>query len=278
MVDDRNNETLDLLKQSNFAGYLMVRMAPSSQQSDLTKLFRFYLDVLQIPAAVSEPALRAIRFQWCRDSIEQLTTFVVTGSVVFDDLLDQIQSIGEPFKNALLDVIDGIEQQSSEDPNPGVDQLFSLMRLHYGGLVRAQLLIAGLDGDRARELSTPCGDAIGFSSLIAAADGSAVKLAAFLPNELLQKHDVNRSDIFKTSTCASFVPLFEELASPLILDPADMLEAVRSIKPPMRLQLGAWYLSGFLYHKAMRLRTKGQSGKIDLNPLVVFFRLNSFRR
>lgn len=275
MQQDMRDELLARLKLSDFSQYLIVRRAPPAEVDRLLTLFGFYRDLTEIGFRVEDPQLRLIRLAWWRESIEQLMGGQMSGHPICDELDEPLQEHGDEMRGALLDVIDGVTGEISGKRVEGAAELFEAFRLRYGGLIKAQLLVTGGFEEAATGFIRPASDAMGVAALIAGELGAGGS-GFLLPQDLLAKYELLAEEVFGKEHVKKTAQLFEEIAKPLIIGPAQIRQLMKEIAPPVRTHFSGWYLAGLLYNKAMKARQKGDCSLIRLNPLMIYLHLMRF--
>ncbi len=281
MHEDQIEEELAFLKGADFSRYLCLKMAPHSAHINLALLIQFYRELKQITLAVQEPALRAIRFQWWRESIEGHRVGRVTGSPLCDALSAPLNQYGDPLYLALGEIIDGFAAQGAlgENSMSSEPQLYELLRQRYGGMLRAQLLLVEASpSDQVFDLINPAADAIGLGELISGQIGRPSETMCLFPQNLLQKYNLTPHGFWRDGEVGGFCGLFEDLAAPVIIERQDIIAALADAEGAVRGQLAHWYLGGLLYKKAFQARRQREVGIIELNPLMVYWHLMRFGR
>jgi phytoene synthase len=182
----------DLLRRRDRDRYLADLYAPANLRRHLFALHAFAVEVARVREAVSEPALGEIRLQWWRDAI---TNRDAAGHPIAAALIETMAACRLP-ASALDVVLEARIFDLYDDPMPTLDDLegyageTTSVMLQLGALI----LNGGVDPGSA-DAAGHGGVAETLVNLMQRLSADPRAAAKYVPDQLLQAHNVDRAEI-----------------------------------------------------------------------------------
>jgi len=206
VAPERFRYCLDQLRRLDHDRYLSVLLAPAERRAPLAALGALEAELDHIPQTVSEPMLGQIRFQWWRDTLEQMTPTSHPGHEVAEALVDTL-FVGGLSPSDLLPMIDLRSAQLTAEPFATTrDLVTSVEQLVKVSLEARLALMAG-------------SKTVGIDMLVAEGivrhlrripfEAGAERLS--LPLDLMRTYDVDPHDMFAGVARPGFKALVAEL-------------------------------------------------------------------
>ncbi|MDJ0615052.1 MAG: phytoene/squalene synthase family protein [Rhizobiaceae bacterium] len=182
--------SLQALKELDPDRYLACLYLPSGVREHIASLWAFDAEVSRIPGLVSEPMPGEIRIQWWRDLIKSGNN--VGSGPLAEKLMETIDAYDLPretFDNYLQARIFDLYQDPMPDTGSFegyLGETISILFQHAGTILceKKRSLLADASGH--------AGMAIGIARLLAGTARSRAKGQIFLPQDILEKHSLNR--------------------------------------------------------------------------------------
>ncbi len=199
----------ELLRQYDRDRWLACLFAPFDKRPHLHALYAFSLDVARIRDVVSDPRPGEIRYQWWRDALEGEPRGDISAHPVASAILDTIVRFRLP-RVALTNLVDARTFDLYDDPMPGLRQLEGYCGETCSALFRlAGLILAGGRDPGGAAACGHAGIAYALTGLLRALPWHAARGQIYLPEEILARRGVARSDIFagkRRRNCAVSLP------------------------------------------------------------------------
>jgi len=133
--------------------YLIALAAPQEARDSLFAIFAFYLEIVKISETVSEKLLSEIKFQWWRESIEEVYAGVPRNQAVLVSLKEVLNRFS--IKQSLLQEIISSSELALEAREPSdFGELLAYAKGTSGNLLKLSGVILGVDQKTSEKLGT----------------------------------------------------------------------------------------------------------------------------
>ncbi|NJL07489.1 MAG: squalene/phytoene synthase family protein [Methylacidiphilales bacterium] len=185
-----------LVREADKDRYLATLFAPASARPYLFALYAFNAEVARIREVVSDPLPGEVRLQWWRDALAGSARGEVAAHPVAAALIETTASCRLPL-DPLLNLIEARVFDLYDDPMPTLADLEGYTGETSAALMQlaALVLAEGRDQDTA-EVAGHGGVAYAITGLLRSFPLHASRGQTFLPVEVLDRHGVNRADVF----------------------------------------------------------------------------------
>ncbi len=183
----------ELVREADHDRYLTTLFAPAEHRGALSALYAFNAEVRRVREVAREPLPGEIRLQWWTDVFEGQRGEEAKANPVAAALLATIERQGLA-PSALLDLIEAHRFDLYDDPMPSVAALETYAKQTCSVLFAAAGKILG--GEAVMAAAEPAGIAETVTRLIANFPLHAARGQLYVPNEILERHDVAPHQIF----------------------------------------------------------------------------------
>ncbi|WP_068081620.1 phytoene/squalene synthase family protein [Polycladidibacter stylochi] len=201
-MEEATRYCADLLKQHDWDRYAATLMAPQAMQPPLFALYAFNCEIARIRSFVQEPMPGEIRLQWWVDALQGSGHGDVTANPVAAALLTTIADYRLPLE-PLLNLIEARRFDLYNDPMPDLASFEGYCGETCSHLFQLAAMIAlkssRLSLEDAPALADLCGHAgVAYAGcgLLKALPYTNSRSQLFIPQSLLQQHQVNQSELF----------------------------------------------------------------------------------
>ncbi|MDX5592829.1 phytoene/squalene synthase family protein [Pseudovibrio sp. SPO723] len=201
----------EVVRKFDYPRYLSVLYAPREARDALMALYAFSSEIARVRELVREALPGEMRLQWWRDTLAGQGHGSVGDNPVAAALLQAIDTHDLPVE-ALLRLIDARVFDLYNDPMPSQQDLEG-----YAGETSSVLLqLASLVLNRdlsGRAFADACGHggvAYAMVGLVRALPWHAARQQCFLPKDLLEKHGVSSTEMFRGNSTPELTSAVEE--------------------------------------------------------------------
>jgi phytoene synthase len=184
-----------LVREADRDRYLATLFAAAAQRDPLNALYAFNIEIARVREKAREPMPGEIRLQWWRE--------VLTGerdgeaaahpvAAALRETLARYNIAGD----RLITLIDAHTFDLYDEPMGTLDDLENYAGKTQGALFAMAAEVLGRPGTVGAALTRHTGIAYSIASILRALPAHAARRQLYLPLELLERHGVNREDIF----------------------------------------------------------------------------------
>ncbi|BBF92715.1 phytoene/squalene synthase family protein [Blastochloris tepida] len=185
-----------LVREADKDRYLATLFAPADARPHLFALYAFNAEVARVREIVSDPLPGEMRLQWWRDALSGNGPGDVAAHPVAAALMATIRQCRLPVE-PFLDLIEARVFDLYDDPMPTLADLEGYTGETSSALMQlAALTLAGGREQDTAEIAGHGGVAYALTGLLRSFPLHASRGQMFLPAELLDRHRVNRADVF----------------------------------------------------------------------------------
>jgi len=182
----------ELVRTADRDRYLAALFAPAAHRGALFALHAFNSEVARVREAAREPLPGEIRLQWWREVLRGERDGEASANPVASALRETIARHGLD-AGALIDLIEAHRFDLYDEPMQAIADLEDYVRKSSSALFALTVkILCGID---VKEAAEPAGMAYGISALLRAFPLHAARGQLYVPLELLERHDVQTSDV-----------------------------------------------------------------------------------
>ena len=185
------------IKKNDYDRYLTCLFAPEKSRENLFSLYAFNQEIAKTAEVVSEPLTGMIRLQWWRESIDGLYEGKPRKHAVIEALAKAIHdhSLGREKFDKLIDA----REFDLEDENPtNLISLEDYVEKTSSTLIEIAVEItSSSENETIKQASKSMGLAWGMLGIIRAIPFHAAKNRIYLPQDLLSKYGVMKSELLE---------------------------------------------------------------------------------
>ena len=185
----------DLVRDTDRDRYLATLFAPADRRDALFSLFAFAGEIARVREVAREPMPGEIRLQWWREVLEGKRDGEASAHPVAAALRETIAKHGLP-ADRLVALIDAHTFDLYDEPFATLDDLDNHAVLTGSVLLAAAAKILGAHSDAIDILTRHAGIAAAVAAIPMVLPRHASRHQLYIPLEVLERHAVNRDDIF----------------------------------------------------------------------------------
>ena len=191
--------------------FLTCLFAPAAHREALFTLYAFNLEVAKTAEVVSEAMLGRIRLQWWREALDGIYDGKPRKHAVVEPLSLAVQKYGLP--RSLFDrIIDGRELDLDDAPLRDLAAFKAYTADTSGALMQLAARILGVEEGPALQAANDIGVAWAMIGLLRAVPFHAARKRCFLPDELAEKHQLSRGELFELRSSEALTKISKEIA------------------------------------------------------------------
>lgn len=201
----------DFLRAADRDRYLAALVAPAPARPHLMALYALDAELALVRERISEPLAGEIRLQWWRDAIAALYHGAPAEHPVLAALAPAIAAGRLPLP-AFQATVDARIFDQYDDTPPDMASLEGYLGERFGIIVRLACLVLSAGSDeRAGTAAGHAGMALGIAWLLRGLPHHVSAGKAYLPDDLLARHGVERSALAAGRADAALVAALDEL-------------------------------------------------------------------
>ena len=186
----------ELVRAADHDRFLGSLFAPAEHRGALHALYAFNVEVARVREVAREPLPGEIRLQWWSEVIDGERAEEANANPVAAALLAIIGRYRLPVIK-LKALIDARHFDLYDDPMARLDDLEVYARQTSSALLAiAAQILAGAEGESIEVAAEPAGVAYAIARLIRAFPLHAARQQLYLPLDVIERHGVERADIF----------------------------------------------------------------------------------
>ena len=199
-MDDAYAHCERLVETADKDRFLATLFAQAERRRHLHALYAFNIEISRVREAAHNTLPGEMRIQWWRDVVNGRGYGDVKSNPVATALLDTMATFRLPAA-LLLDLLDARSFDLYVDPMPNMAEFEIYARATSSSLIElaAAVLVGGPDPALV-EPARHAGMAYAIAGLVAALPIHAVRRQLYLPLDLLDRHKVDRDEIFAIQT------------------------------------------------------------------------------
>jgi 15-cis-phytoene synthase len=183
----------ELVRAADRDRYVAALFAPAAHRDALFALYAFESELARVRDAAREPLPGEIRLQWWSEVLRGERDGEAGANPVASALLETIAR-HRLVAAKLIDLIEARGFDLYDEPMQTIADLEDYARrTAAASFALAAKILAGIDADEAAE---PAGIACGIAALLRAFPLQAARRQLYVPIDLLERHNVQTSDVF----------------------------------------------------------------------------------
>ncbi|MDJ0611291.1 MAG: phytoene/squalene synthase family protein [Kiloniellales bacterium] len=191
--------------------YLASLLASAERREDLFALYAFNLEVAKTAEVVSEAPLGLIRFQWWRESLDEIYDGRPRRHAVVEPLHRAVTRHGLT-RGRFDALIDAREGDLDPDPPADLPELEAYVDATSANLSLLALEILGQSSDAAQEAGRAVGLAWGLLGLLRAVPFHARQKRLYLPRDQIAAQGLALGELFELQSSPALRAIVEGLA------------------------------------------------------------------
>jgi len=184
-----------LVRDADRDRYLATLFAPAAQRDALNALYAFNIEIARVREKAREPMPGEIRLQWWREALTDERDGEAAAHPVAAALRETLARYNIA-RDRLAALIDVHTFDLYDEPMRTLDDLENYAGKTQGALFAMAAEILGRPGAAEAALTRHAGIAYSIAGILRALPVHAARRQLYLPLELLERHGVNREDIF----------------------------------------------------------------------------------
>jgi 15-cis-phytoene synthase len=210
-MQDAFGHCAELVRAADHDRFLSSLFAPAEHRGALQALYAFNVEVARVREAAREPLPGEIRLQWWSEVIDGERAEEANANPVAAALLATIGRYRLPAIK-LKALIDARHFDLYDDPMARLADLEVYARQTSSVLLAiAAQILAGAEGEGIEAAADPAGIAYAFAGLIRAFPLHAARFQLYVPLDVIERHGVERQDIFAGRSSKNLRAAFTEL-------------------------------------------------------------------
>lgn len=200
-----------LVREADKDRFLADLFVSAELRPHLFALHAFNVEIARVRDLAREPLPGEIRLQWWYDALSGQGHGDVAAHPVAGALIATIERFALP-RQALIDFVEARSFDLYDDPMATVDDLERYAQRTSSTLFSLGARILGQDEDPVVTRAAECGGvAYAIAGLLRAFPDHAARRQLFVPGDLLDRHGVNRDEIFAGRTGPALTAALAEL-------------------------------------------------------------------
>jgi phytoene synthase len=184
-----------LVREADRDRYLAALFAPAKRREALFALYAFNMEIARVRDLAREPMPGEIRLQWWRDALSGQRDGEARAHPVAAALLESLHRHGIPGER-LSNLIDAHDFDLYDDPMARLVDLEAYAEKTQGTLLAVAVEFLGGTRDASAALMQHAGIAMTIVTVLARFGRDASRRQLYVPLQVLDRHDVNREDVF----------------------------------------------------------------------------------
>jgi phytoene synthase len=184
-----------LVREADRDRYLAALFASAERREALFALYAFNIEIARVRNLAREPMPGEIRLQWWRDALSGQRDGEARAHPVAAALLKSLHRHGIPGER-LMNLIDAHDFDLYDDPMASLIDLEAYAEKTQGTLLAVAAEFLGGTRDTSAALIRHAGIAMTIATVLARFGHDASRRQLYVPLQVLDRHDVNREDVF----------------------------------------------------------------------------------
>jgi phytoene synthase len=184
-----------LVREADRDRYLAALFAPAKRREALFALYAFNMEIARVRDLAREPMPGEIRLQWWRDALSGQRDGEARAHPVAAALLESLHRYGIPGER-LMNLIDAHDFDLYDDPMASLIDLEAYAEKTQGTLLAVAAEFLGGTPHASAALIRHASIAMTIATVLGRFGRDASRRQLYVPLEVLERHGVNREDVF----------------------------------------------------------------------------------